>query len=155
MNEAVVDTERAELTIDDASPGRVLDVVRLTFQLQGNISALLASHAREQDLGSSEVIALIALLDGPTPISGVARAAGIRPNGASVLVDRLRTRKLVKRQRSRKDNRVVTVELTDTGRALATSLRSRLGDQLHFLLAPLGVDERDSLVTLMQRVLAA
>ena len=128
------------------------DFLLLSFELQGQMTALLSSESREFHIGPSEAIALIALLDAPTPISGVARAAGIRPNGASVLVDRLKARKLVKRQRSRRDNRVVTVELTDAGREIALALSERAADQVRFALSVLSAGERDNLVAHMRRL---
>lgn len=128
------------------------DFLRLSYELQGKMTTLLSVESREYEIGSSEAIALIALLEAPLPISGVARAAGIRPNGASVLVDRLKSRKLVKRQRSRRDNRVVTVELTDAGRELATTLAARATDQVRFVLSVLTAGEREDVVSLMRRL---
>lgn len=135
-----------------SSPTAAIDALLLVFRLQGHLAAMVAQECRDDDLGAAEAIALIALTRSPEPISGVAKAAGIRPNGASVLVERLRTRGLVTRERSKRDSRIVTVELTDEGRAVAGKLIERVGDQMRFALSPLPAAEREGLVLLLGRI---
>lgn len=151
---AETNTTRAEFAddVDRRTPQLATEFLLLMFHLQGRLSNLLSAESREYDIGPSEAIALVALLDTPTPISGVARAAGIRPNGASVLVDRLLARQLVRRQRSRRDNRVVTVELTDAGRELAVTITNRITDQVRFALGGFSTAERDQFVSLLRRL---
>jgi DNA-binding MarR family transcriptional regulator len=144
-----------ELTSAAPSPTATLDVLLLSFRLQGYLSSLLASESKDYGLGPAEAIALIALTRGPVPISGVAKAAGIRPNGASVLVERLRLRQLVQRERSRRDSRVVTVELTEAGKEAAEKLIARVGDQMRFVLAPLPSVERENLILLLSRLVGS
>ena len=141
-----------EFTSSPPTPAATLDVLLLSFRLQGYLSSLLAQESKDYGLGPAEAIALIALTRGPIPISGVAKAAGIRPNGASVLVERLRLRQLVHRQRSRRDSRVVTVELTDAGKEAADKLIARVGDQMRFVLSPLPSVERENLILLLSRL---
>ena len=151
---AETNTTRVEFAddVDMHTPQLATEFLLLMFHVQGRLSNLLGAESREYDIGSSEAIALVALLDTPTPISGVARAAGIRPNGASVLVDRLLARQLVRRQRSRRDNRVVTVELTDAGRELAVTITNRITDQVRFALGGFSTAERDQFVSLLRRL---
>lgn len=135
-----------------APPHATLDVLLLTFRLQGHLSSLVATEGRDYGLNPAEAVSLINLMRGASPVSGVAAAAGIRPNGASVLVERLRSRNLVQRERSRRDNRVVTVELTEAGTQIATKLIERVHDRLRFALAPLLPVERENLVALLSRL---
>jgi DNA-binding MarR family transcriptional regulator len=127
-----------------------LDVLLLVFQVQGRLASLVAAESRAFNLTATEALALITLARDSSPVSGIARAVGIRPNGASVLVDRLRERRLVRRQRSRRDNRVVTVDLTETGRELAEMLTAKAADQLRFALSGFSPDERGQLARMLK-----
>jgi DNA-binding MarR family transcriptional regulator len=129
-----------------------LDVLLLIFRVQGQLASLVASESRAFNLTPTEALALITLARDSSPVSGIARAVGIRPNGASVLVDRLRERRLVRRQRSRRDNRVVTVDLTDAGRELATTLTAKAADQLRFALSGFTPGEREQLATMLRQL---
>jgi DNA-binding MarR family transcriptional regulator len=131
-----------------------VDTLLLTFQAQGRLSNLLAAESRAFDLTPSEALALITLARDSSPVSGIARAVGIRPNGASVLVDRLKERKLVRRQRSRRDNRVVMVDLTDAGREIADALTRKAATQMEFALTALNADQREQLVGMLRQVAA-
>jgi len=127
-------------------------LVELTFRLHGRVSSLLARDARQHRLTPSEAAALLALAHGRMSISRVAEATGIRPNGASVLVERLRERGLVRRERDARDNRVVTVELTPHGRAVAAELDARAREQLEIMLSPLSSPEQAQLLSLLARI---
>lgn len=123
------------------APLEALDVLRRLFEVQGTLAAVVGVESRSFGLTPSEAVALMALSLGSLPVSGIARAVGIRPNGASVLVDRIRERHLVRRQRSRRDNRIVTVELTDEGRQLIAALGDKIRPRLDSALSPLQPDE--------------
>jgi len=132
-----------------------VDALLLTFQAQGRLSNLLAAESRAFDLTPSEALALITLARDSSPVSGIARAVGIRPNGASVLVDRLKERKLVRRTRSRRDNRVVTVDLTEAGREIADALTKKAATQMEFALTALSNAQREQLVGMLRQVAVA
>ena len=132
-----------------------VNTLLLTFQAQGRLSNLLAAESRAFDLTPSEALALITLARDSSPVSGIARAVGIRPNGASVLVDRLKERKLVRRTRSRRDNRVVTVDLTDAGREIAEALTKKAATQMAFALTGLNDAQREQLVGMLRQVAVA
>jgi DNA-binding MarR family transcriptional regulator len=136
----------------DSQARLALDVLHLAFEVQGQLSSLLALEGRDHRLSPSEAVTLLRLAQGPSPVSGVARAAGIRPNGASVLVDRLHSRRLVQRQRDRRDNRVVTVQLTPTGQNIASELTRRVGERLRETFGSLTKAESEQLAKLLRRV---
>ncbi len=129
-----------------------MEVLLRVFEAQGRLASLVGVESRTFGLTPSEALALIALTRDSLPVSGIARAVGIRPNGASVLVDRLRERRLVRRQRSRRDSRVVTVDLTDEGRELTASLIEKVNVQLARVLAPLSSADVTQLVTSLARL---
>jgi DNA-binding MarR family transcriptional regulator len=124
-----------------------LDALLRVAEVHGRFASLVGAESRAFNRTPSEALALIALARGSLAVSGIARVVGIRPNGASVLVDRLRARRLVRRQRSRRDNRVVTVELTDEGRELTASLVEKVKTQLSAALAPLTATESAQLLS--------
>jgi DNA-binding MarR family transcriptional regulator len=135
-------------------PGQVR-VALLLCEAQGEVAAGMASEGREYALGASEVAAMLALREGTAPISRLARTVGIRPNGASVLVERLHARGLVTRTRSTADNRVVRVDLTIEGHDLAGQLASRVSRRTSEVLAALDASERDQLPILLTRITSA
>jgi len=136
------------------APTEALDVLLRVFEAQGQLAALVGAESRVFSLTPSEALALIALTRDSLPVSGIARAVGIRPNGASVLVDRLRERRLVRRQRSRRDNRVVTVDLSDEGRELTVSLMVKVNAQLGCALSALTTSEISQLVAVLAKLTA-
>lgn len=135
-----------------SAPSRCVDVLLLASQFHGRLAVLLTPECRPLGLTPNEALALIALAREPLPVSGIGRFVGIRPNGASVLVDRLEGRGLVKRGRTERDSRVVSVELTESGSALAVRLTARASDQLRFGLAAVSVAELQTLIQILQRL---
>jgi DNA-binding MarR family transcriptional regulator len=131
---------------------RGMDVLLLAFQIHGRLIALLAPECRPLGVTPNEALALIALAREPLPVSGIGRVVGIRPNGASVLVDRLDARGLVRRTRSPRDNRVVSVALTEAGVALAATLVEKASDQLRSGLASASAAEQQVLIEILQRL---
>ena len=71
------------------------------------------------DLGPGKVEVLIKLADGPMTLREIARAAEIDPPAATVGVDKLEARGLVRRTAHPDDNRRKLVHLTDAGREAA------------------------------------
>jgi DNA-binding MarR family transcriptional regulator len=124
----------------------------LSFQVQRQAVDTLEAHGRDLDLGATEIIALLWLSLGASPVSGVAKAVGLHPNGTSVLIERMRARRLVKRERSRDDRRLAIVSLTTTGHSLAATLSAKLEQDTGLLLAPLSASERAQLISFLQRL---
>jgi DNA-binding MarR family transcriptional regulator len=71
------------------------------------------------DLGPGKVEVLIQLADGPMTLREIARAAEIDPPAATVGVDQLEARGLVRRTPHPDDKRRKLVHLTDSGRDAA------------------------------------
>ena len=70
------------------------------------------------------------------------------------LVDRLETRGLVKRSRSRQDRRVVEVGITDKGLVLVRGLDAHVQRLPKALLGHLGVERARQLATLLEAVIS-
>jgi DNA-binding MarR family transcriptional regulator len=87
-------------------------------------------------------------------MSGIAAAIRLSLSSATGLIDRLCEKKLVKRDRSSEDRRVVQVELTDEGRTLhEAALEGRLAFAKD-MLKNLSAEEQESLVNLLGKVSA-
>jgi DNA-binding MarR family transcriptional regulator len=70
------------------------------------------------------------------------------------LVDRLETRGLVKRSRSRQDRRVVEVGITDKGLVLVRGLDAHVQRLPKALLGHLGVERLEQLASLLEAVIS-
>src|SRR5262245_40877959 len=132
-------------------------MTRRPFRLQESTGYLvnrLASAmktALERELDPFDVtaqqwalMATLAQLDAATVVT-LAETLGVDTGAASRLIDRLESKKLVVRQRTREDARVASVALTPSGRALVPRLVERAEAVLARFLAPLGEGEVDRL----------
>lgn len=86
------------------------------------------------------------------PMSGLADAICLSLSSATGLIDRLVSKKLVKRDRSNEDRRVVQVELTDQGRELNEEAMAGPVEFARGLLKGLHAEEQDSLLSLFRKI---
>lgn len=101
----------------EASVGKALEAVRRLVRAL----RLSANRARESvGVSSAELFILRALNDGgpAASLNELAARTYTDQSSASPVVERLRRRRLIRRRRSAIDGRRVTIELTDSGRAL-------------------------------------
>ena len=89
---------------------------------------------------------------GPLRMSELAEAVGASLASTSGVVDRLAQRDLVRRAQSSEDRRVVTVELTEAGRAELLKFRESMIDRLATLVDPLEPAERTELARLLRKL---
>ena len=80
-------------------------------------------------------------MDGPLPVSELARVLGVSVASATGIVSRMEERGLVLRTRSAADRRVVTVELTRAGSAALDDIEGQSREGFGRLLATLTVGE--------------
>lgn len=86
------------------------------------------------------------------PMSGLADAICLSLSSATGLIDRLVSKKLVKRDRSSEDRRVVQVELTEQGRELNEEAMAGPVEFARGMLKGLNADEQDALVSLFGKI---
>jgi DNA-binding MarR family transcriptional regulator len=103
--------------------------------------------------GAGRVRALLTLVDGPLPISALAEAAAIDPPYATLIVDSLEERGLVKRQADPSDRRRKLVELTAAGRK-ATAKIAKIQRKPPAGFATLTPTDLDTLEDLLRRIAA-
>ena len=90
---------------------------------------LLAAELVDLDLTASEINALANLADGRSrTVSELGAAVGSRPTTLTSVLDRLERRGHVTRGTRPGDRRSVLIELTDSGRAAAATVRQAMAD---------------------------
>lgn len=85
-------------------------------------------------------------------MSGIAERIRLSLSSVTGLIDRLVEKKLVCRDRSREDRRVVQVELTDEGRELHKSVMDSQVQFARGLLKTLSAEEQDALLALFGKI---
>src|SRR3990167_911039 len=86
------------------------------------------------------------------PMSGLADMICLSLSSATGLIDRLVSKKLVKRDRSSEDRRVVQVELTEQGRELNEEAMAGPVEFARGMLKGLNAEEQDALVSLFGKI---
>ena len=130
---------------------------RLTDHLQTVLEAVAgADHknpAVSEQLCAQEIRVLNTVGRDPCCImSNIAGAIRLSLSSVTGLIDRLVEKKLVRRDRSNEDRRIVQVELTKEGRELhETSMQGRV-ELARGLLKSLSAEEQDALVSLFGKI---
>lgn len=96
--------------VDTALAARVSELLR-------ELVLLLRRSSADMPVSAPQLAVLATLRDGPLRMSQLAHQHGVRLPTMTSQVDRLERDGLVTRQRRDRDGRVVSVELTGTGRA--------------------------------------
>jgi len=116
-------------------------------------SAEESSEEPSLEISREEIRAMIILDSGQRIImSNLAEALGVPLSTATHTVDRLVAKRLVVRNRSEKDRRVVQVEMSEYGRKLQASYRDKRRLMARSWLEPLSRDEREVFLKLMDKI---
>jgi len=103
---------------------------------------------------NSQLLCLRALrLEGGMSSGEIARSIHIQPGTVTGIIDRLEVRGLVRRSRVSRDRRVVTVEITESGRQLVESAPIPMQSQLAINLRKLSIEEVEGLTRGIERLL--
>ena len=121
-----------------------------------------AAHAIEQNamrslsalgLGSSDFAALEVLLHkGPQPVNVIGKKVLLTSSSITAAVDRLESRKLVRRTADLTDGRGRIVQLTKAGRRLIERAFQKHANDMEETMAVLKTNERAELVRLLKKV---
>src|SRR5688500_13311535 len=99
-------------------------------------------HLLRQSISLTHLhILSVVQMDGPLPVSELARVLGISVASATGILSRMEERGLVARTRSAADRRVVRVELAPVGDAALDDIEGQSRDGFRRLLGTLTVDE--------------
>ena len=108
----------------------------------------------DADFTFSQWVVLMAVRDGIADTCGeIARHMDHDTGAITRLVDQLEERGFLVRSRSRSDRRVVHLEITPAGRALAKSLLPRLVEFWNEVLEGFTADEATQLIALLSRLM--
>lgn len=104
-------------------------------------------------LGHSDFAVLEVLLHkGPLPVNTIGRKVLLTSGSITAAVDRLESRKLLRRTSDPKDRRSRIVELTETGRRLIERAFQKHAMDMEETMAVLKTGERAELVRLLKKV---
>jgi len=113
----------------------------------------ISASCAERHLSAPQVHTLLALgHEGALPMGDLARRAGVTEKTATGLVDRLERDGLVQRARDAADRRVVHVNLTAAGAALARRMDGEILRALGRLLGRLDAADRRDLFRIITRL---
>ena len=104
----------------------------------------------------THVLAALSLAEGGVlPTNALAQRICASAPTMTGLIDRLEKQGLVTRSRDDDDRRLVLVRLTDAGRATVAVLDVHITERLTHMLQALEVEDRDTFVRLMGRIIDA
>lgn len=104
--------------------------------------------------GQGKVLVMLAENDGVSQ-KLLTEQSGIRPASLSELIIKLERNGLVERQRNEEDKRNRNVYLTDDGRALAETIKSRKDESADFLFDVLSEEEKETLTVLFDKLITS
>lgn len=104
--------------------------------------------------GQGKVLVMLAENDGVSQ-KLLTEQSGIRPASLSELIIKLERNGLVERQRNEEDKRNRNVYLTEDGRALAETIKSRKDESADFLFDVLSEEEKETLTVLFDKLITS
>ena len=105
------------------------------------------------NVSAAQINCLLALHEnGPLPPSQIAKHVMVNSSTVTGIIDRLEKKDLVKRQRISKDRRVITVELTKTGKMLAENAPSPIQQKIIDGLNKLSPSEIEQITLTLRRL---
>jgi DNA-binding MarR family transcriptional regulator len=131
---------------EDAETLSPLTVVDAAGQLTFAIHEILTRVASEHDLSVTQLRVLGILRDREPSMAALAAHLGLDRSSVTGLIDRAERRGHVARGKSTADARVVTVTLTDAGRALGSVLEDSVNTAVTAVLANAAPDDVSALV---------
>lgn len=104
--------------------------------------------------GQGKVLVMLAENDGVSQ-KLLTEQSGIRPASLSELIIKLERNGLVERHRNEEDKRNRNVYLTEDGRALAETIKSRKDESADFLFDVLSEEEKETLTVLFDKLITS
>lgn len=102
---------------------------------------------KKYQVSAPQLNCLISLYEnGPLPPSQIAKYIMVKSSTVTGIVDRLEQKGLVKRFRNSPDRRIITIELTDSGKNLAKNAPSPIQQKIIDGLKKLSKDELDQII---------
>ncbi len=128
-------------------PDFVREIVYLLRKLMQASAHYNKQLNKKHNVSASQLATLRALLyDGPMPPSQIARLIMVNSSTVTGVIDRLEKKGLVARLRNDPDRRIIRVELTDEGRALAEKAPPPVQVKIIKGMRKLDVPEREQIM---------
>ncbi|MBV8813902.1 MAG: MarR family transcriptional regulator [Verrucomicrobia bacterium] len=125
----------------------------ILMKAHGAIQSVAAKSIADSNLCPSDFQILEILLHkGALPVNLIGRKIMLTSGSISTAVNRLEKRKLVRRDPSVNDARVIYVSLTGTGHALIQRIFSRHAQRMEDVFGPLSDQERRLLEELLKKI---
>jgi DNA-binding MarR family transcriptional regulator len=133
-----------ELTMDKS------ELVQEVVELQRQVGRIIGQHVPsvwiDSGLTITQLRSLFLIADkGRTNFRKLAEALGVTPSNVTGIVDRLEEQGLVRRTQNPEDRREMTLQATDKGEALISSLKEAGMKEMTRILSLLSVEELSSL----------
>lgn len=104
-------------------------------------------------LAIPHIITLDLLLEkGPCKMSELARTLGLTMSAVTAIVDKMIRLKLIKRERSSEDRRVVNVNILDKGAKTIRRVSEERRDAANSIFSPLTKEDRNEYLRLLRKV---
>jgi DNA-binding MarR family transcriptional regulator len=133
-------------------PGDEIGVVGALVRSAFLVNAVYAESGREYGLTPQQGQLLCVLMGKPYGMGELGATLGLAKSSLTGLVDRTERNGLVRREADPQDMRAVRVALTPEGRQLAEEFYAETCRRVAELPAALGAAERDTLASLLGRV---
>ena len=147
--------ERNNTDLKGSAPGKLSDsVVWIIWYLRRFVQAdelYSKKLQKECDISQGQLSCLLALYRyGPAPLSKLAERILVKPGTVTGIIDRLEAKGLAARKRNFIDRRVITIELTDRGRAFAEKAPTPVQRSIIEGLSRLSEEKLDAIVQVFQ-----
>jgi DNA-binding MarR family transcriptional regulator len=104
------------------SQDRSKEIIFLIRKLMQGEELYTKELNKKYQITSAQLNCLLALYEnGPLPPSQIAKHMMVKSSTVTGVIDRLEQKELVNRARNSPDRRIITIQLTETGRAMAES----------------------------------
>ena len=131
-------------------------VGRLADQIQSMVYPVMALYealgGRFGDLSRPQLRLMMKLSGDPPTISALADSLNISSPGVTQMIDKLQNKGYVERHSQERDQRLVRVRMTDSGRAALAIAEAAFGDRVEQVLSPLSDQERDTLLEILDKL---
>ena len=128
-------------------------ILEIRMALQKKISARLSNELSQGNITIPQYNALLVLKEsGSTTMSFLAKCLGVTMAAITPLIDKLSRLKLVQRERSRLDRRVVQARLTGEGSRIVAHIQKEIYNVVVKLLEKLDPEEVKTLVRIYQKI---
>ena len=149
----VCESKNRTIMTVETEPDRIQEVIHLMRKLMQAGERYTKELNKKFSVSAPQVACLLALLDnGPTSPSQIAKRIMVESSTVTGIIDRLEQKGLVTRMRVSPDRRVITVELTASGRRLAENAPPPIQQKIVKGLRKVDEGERARIIATLTRL---